>query len=461
MKKAFKFNHRQFYATAVFLSMSMFFGCQVDETELETEQDDISLKSSYVVPSSGELPYGAKYEIALPMVLDPEFSTKQDYWNSLDEKVLIVYAHGMVNPGGDPEIPNDFIGDYTIEQFVTGNGYAYATTSYRENGLVVLDAIEDIKNLKDTIDKYFVSNDLDLPDYVLIGGVSEGGLIESLSIEAYPDLFNGAISICGPIGNFYKQLLYNGNFHVLFNYFFADKLPDYDFGDPEGVGDEIREKWEDDTYNEYGYNAIQQEIVNMLMQEENYTKALELIACANVTADISDPKAVAGAIIDLLRFNIMLTNNVNDKLDGIVFNNRFKWYTGSSNDFLLNRTVQRIQGDISASDLKELGYETTGNISIPVVTMQTLDHVCPVFHNPLYRLKVMLQGNSLLYNGFTVNNYGHVTIDETHITAALAIVLTKCRAINAFDTSTSTMKIPDLELFKEILQEQSIDVITP
>ena len=57
-----------------------------------------------------------------------------DDWNG----TLVVYAHGYVEPSAPVALPDDDVGGVSISDAVTGFGYAYATTSYRDNGLVVL-----------------------------------------------------------------------------------------------------------------------------------------------------------------------------------------------------------------------------------------------------------------------------------------------------------------------------------
>ena len=56
-------------------------------------------------------------------------------------------------------------------------------------------------------------------------GASEGGIVTALMAERHPELLTGALSACGPIGDFKKQTEYLGDFRVLFDYFFPNVLP--------------------------------------------------------------------------------------------------------------------------------------------------------------------------------------------------------------------------------------------
>ena len=48
---------------------------------------------------------------------------------------LVVYAHGYVSSDEPLALPDDQVDGRSVAELVTGVGYAYATTSYRANGL--------------------------------------------------------------------------------------------------------------------------------------------------------------------------------------------------------------------------------------------------------------------------------------------------------------------------------------
>jgi len=432
----------------IFLAFTM--SCQKDEMLWDSVADaeyKSLLKSTEIEPGKYIGDYNScEWLIALPDVSD---------WNALDYRYMIFYAHGMVDPFPyeEIEIPNDLIGNRSVEDIIVDNNMGYATTSYRDNGLIVLDAVEDIKELVNIAELFFDDHpEYNPPDMIFLGGPSEGGLVSIKTIEAYPHLFDGAISIGGPIGDFWNQLQYMGDFHVLFNYFFGNDLASLgiDIGNPEdGVNEAIMNAWK--------YGNLQEIILGVL--KNSPSKVTQLIKCARVTVDITDEVAVGTVILELLRFNIMLTNDIRDRMNGVPFDNTRKWYWGSYNDWRLNRSVQRIRADyIARFNVRK--YETSGEINIPVVTIHTTgDHVVPFWHNPKYRYKVFIKGNSLLHTGIPVDNYGHCTIDESHIMAALYIIISKARLINYFRLRADVFESPQqMENFKDILKEYSIEV---
>ncbi|HEY6948811.1 MAG TPA: hypothetical protein VI297_08345, partial [Gemmatimonadales bacterium] len=64
---------------------------------------------------------------------------------------LVVYAHGYVAADAPLAIPDDQIEGQSVVQVVNGLGYGYATTSYRANGLVADEAVEDVSQLVDEV----------------------------------------------------------------------------------------------------------------------------------------------------------------------------------------------------------------------------------------------------------------------------------------------------------------------
>src|SRR3954465_1086526 len=156
--------------------------------------------------TDGSLQTGALYRVCFPAT-----------WNG----DLVLYAHGYVAPGGDLALPDDQIGGQSASAIVTELGYAFASTSYRSNGLVAADAVDDLVELVDTIEHRYRPD----PVRTAIVGFSEGGLVAALAAERHPDRFDGVLAACGPIGDFRAQLDYIGDFRVVFDYLFPGVLP--------------------------------------------------------------------------------------------------------------------------------------------------------------------------------------------------------------------------------------------
>ena len=120
-------------------------------------------------------------------------------WN----QKLIIYAHGYVAPNE----PLMDLGTDTNALALASNlnlqGYAFAATSYRQNGLAVQEGIEDIIDLAAIFEQQ-----KEAPDKVYLLGFSQGGLISALALEQQPELFDGGWALCGPYGDFIEQSNY-------------------------------------------------------------------------------------------------------------------------------------------------------------------------------------------------------------------------------------------------------------
>src|SRR4029079_15805131 len=97
----------------------------------------------------------------------------------------------------------------------------FATTSYRRNGLAILEGVDDVRELMAAFPG--VAGAVPSRSYLI--GFSEAALISTLLAERSPTLFSGVIAACGPIGDFRKQIDYFGDFRVLFGYIYPRQIP--------------------------------------------------------------------------------------------------------------------------------------------------------------------------------------------------------------------------------------------
>jgi len=172
-------------------------------------------------------PDGTQASGAIYRICMPSFTP----WNG----DLIVYAHGYMAPNQPVHIPEDQLklqDGTSVPNIATLLGYAFATTSYSVNGLAVQPALVDLVDLV----RIFKAGHTGLK-HVLLVGVSEGGLITTLAVEKYPNVFHGGLAGCGPIGDFQSQGNYLGDFRVIFDYFFPGLMPGTAISIPEAALD--------------------------------------------------------------------------------------------------------------------------------------------------------------------------------------------------------------------------------
>jgi pimeloyl-ACP methyl ester carboxylesterase len=303
---------------------------------------------------NGVLPSGAKSKICVPI----------SGWNG----DLVVYAHGYVAFNQPLDFQNLTFGGVDLPTAIQLQGYAFATTSYRQNGLAVLEGADDIREL------IAAFNAEQTAQHTYLIGVSEGALVATLLAEQSPELISGALAACGPIGSFKLQIDYFGDFRVLFDYFFPGVLP----ASPISIPNEVIDNWES-TYAPAIVDAL----------TTNPISATQLISTTHAPLDPVDPaRSIISTTLDVLWYNVFATNDAVAKLGGNPYGNVARVYTGSADDLRLNAQVQRFSASPTAlAALAE--YETSGHLRIPLVTMHTFgDDVIPFWHEVLYREKV-------------------------------------------------------------------------
>src|SRR6266581_4657618 len=108
----------------------------------------------------------------------------------------------------------------SVPGIINALGFAFATTSYSTNGLAVVQGIDDVVDLV-----HIFATTHGAAHRVYLVGPSEGGIVTALAVEKHPDVFAGGLAACGPIGDFRQQINYDGDFRVVFDYFFPGVIP--------------------------------------------------------------------------------------------------------------------------------------------------------------------------------------------------------------------------------------------
>jgi hypothetical protein len=319
---------------------------------------------------------GAAYRICMP----------DGKWNGN----LVIFAHGYVSttePLGIPEDQLSLPDGTSLPTLITSLGYAFAVSGYSVNGLAVLQGISDSADLVTVF-----TTTIGQPQKVLIVGPSEGGLVTALSVERYPNIYDGGLAACGPIGDFPTEINYLGNFRIVFDYFFPHVLP----GSPVSVPTEVMTDW-----NTVYIPAIEAAV------NANPAATAQLLKVTGAAVG-SDPATTLETIENVLWYCVFSTNDAEAKLGGQPFDNSHKIYTGSSNDLLLNLLVPRFTADPAAVAAMKDNYNTTGLLTRPLVTMHTVgDPIIPYWHETLYTLKTLSTSSAALRTNFPIQAYGH------------------------------------------------------
>jgi pimeloyl-ACP methyl ester carboxylesterase len=334
--------------------------------------------------ADGTLEGGALYRVCFPAS-----------WNG----DLVVYAHGYVRPDLPVALPDDVIGGLPVSAAVNALGYAFATTSYRANGLVADVAVEDLVELDETVRARYRPD----PSRTFVVGVSEGGLVAVLALEREPDLYAGGIAACGPIGDFSLQVDYFGDFRAVFDWFFPGVLP----GSPILSPAELQQNWD----------AVYVPAVTAALLDDP-AAAGELLAVTGAPVDAADPATIGETVVGILWYTVYSTTDAQTRLGGQPYDNTTRVYQGSSDDAALNAGIGRFTAD-PAARAALARFETTGQVGAPVVTLHTTgDPIVPVTHQGLYATKVADAGAGALLDEDAVDRYGHCTFQQAEIVSA-------------------------------------------
>lgn len=126
---------------------------------------------------------GAGYRIEVP-----------DNWNGS----LVIWAHGFreFSPT-NAEYLELTVDNHPLRNLLIPLGYAWAASSYSRNDYDVSTGVQDSHALT----KRF-NGIVGKPDRVYFTGASMGGHITAVAIEQYPNSYDGALPICGVLGDF-------------------------------------------------------------------------------------------------------------------------------------------------------------------------------------------------------------------------------------------------------------------
>ena len=155
--------------------------------------------------------------------------------------------------------------------------------------------------------------------------------------------------------------------------------------------------------------------------------ARQLFNVTNAARDATNlvPSWVETSLADL-GYSIFETPDLIAKAGGNPYGNLFTWYSGSSNDWRLNRGVERVRADPDARDYMRDYYQTTGNLKVPLVTLHNLqDPDVPFMNELIYFTLVALRGRLGNLVAIPIPGYGHCNFTYNQVLTGLSLLLLK------------------------------------
>jgi pimeloyl-ACP methyl ester carboxylesterase len=354
---------------------------------------------------------------------------------------MVVFAHGYVAPNLPLQIPQDqlSIGGVYLPATFNQLGFGFAASSYSKNGLAITQGLADTADLVQNVIKPQYT-----PQRVYLIGASEGGLVTTQSAEQFPSLYNAAGAACGPIGSFQQQINYLGDFRVLFDYFFPGVLP----SSPVNIPTEVMTDWN---------TVYVPKITAALAANPSAAAQLLKVSGAAVT---SDPTTVPETVLAVLWYNVFATNDAVATLGGQPYDNHNRIYLGSSNDLLLNLTVERFTASPTATAAIATHYETTGRLLMPTVTLHTtLDPVIPYWQETLYTPKNILAGAAFERTNIPISAYGHCAFTGAEVLAAFATMVLRDTGQNLSSSILSLLPAEQKAVFNNAVESDGVHPI--
>lgn len=307
-------------------------------------------------------------------------------WN----KGLVLYAHGYTIAGTSPPAMDSPRMKEIIDVFVS-RGFAFAASSYSRQGWAVKEAIDDTEALR----RYFVSKHGAVSE-TYITGHSMGGHITMATIEKYPDAYQGAMPLCGPLGAA-VDFLSNGLF---------DMLVTFEALFPGTVG------------SPYERTADSAARIKAAI-DANPERAARFATRFGRT-----PAQVAAA----LPFFHIIAAELKLHAGGEPFDNRNRIYSGFGDDAAVNRAVKRYTALPAARNYLRQFATPTGRIADPMLTLHTTSD--PLVLGPdvtAYEVPAAIAGNADRFVARFVDANGHCSFTPAQTGAAFDALLSWAR----------------------------------
>ena len=155
----------------------------------------------------GETGPGSLYALYIP-----------ENWNG----EAIYYVHGIRPPVPYASISlNDQDNFFEVRDALGGLGYAFAYSSFSENGLAVKDGAQRTHQLRGLLTSELHQQ----PKRNYLVGYSLGALVALDLAERFPREYDGALTMCGMVGGTPRELQYVGDVRALFDAYYPGVLP--------------------------------------------------------------------------------------------------------------------------------------------------------------------------------------------------------------------------------------------
>jgi len=320
---------------------------------------------------------------------------------------LVVWAHGYRGDGLELTVDNPLHREWLI-----ASGYAWAASSYSKNAYDVAQGAKDTHALT----KFF-NGFAGKPNRTYITGVSMGGHITAVVIEQWPNAYDGAMPMCGVLGD-YKLFDFFQDFNLV-----AQALAGVDAQYPPA----------DDYLTitvPYVKSMLEWELVPGSFPFTLNTQGEELKAVTKLRSGGERPTFDQGFLFwngvvpDDFLFGLGTGTEPLTNVKGLPIDNADVVYQFDTDpaltpdEQLLNETVLRLTPDPQSRHPNGLANVpvVSGDITIPVLTLHTIgDLFVPFSMEQIYAQRVAENGASHLLVQRAIRDVGHCTFTGEEI----------------------------------------------
>jgi len=267
-------------------------------------------------------------------------------------------------------------------------GYAVAQSTYAQTGWAVEQAYADTEKLR----QHFVAK-YAKPQRNFVMGMSMGGTLSALTIESRPEIYAGALSLCGAIGP--SDVMFQRDFalRAAFDYYFPDLL---------GPLVPVPADYVPDA-------RIEAKIAGAFA---NKPEALQALLRWYAVADRRN-------LVSVIAFNTFEVKEMQQRTRGNPFDNAELIYVGSGDDAALNDGVKRYRGDAQAREYVAKWYTPSGKLTRPFIELHdTGDPLVPASDPFEYAMAAQRAGHGDNFVQKYVNREGHCVFTPAEIAQA-------------------------------------------
>ena len=322
--------------------------------------------ASAAVHATGTL-QGASWRIDIPA-----------HWNHR----LVVFFHGTTDA---PVVfsPKDAVSPM-FDPILAG-GYAVAQSGYSEGGWAIESGSRDTERLR----RYFAAR-YGTPRQTLLMGMSMGGALIARAMEKQPDVYAGALSLCGAVQPS-DALLERG---------FALRAA-FDFYFPGLLGPLVPVPRD--------YRPDSKTVAKIQAALDASPEARRALLRWYGAADAKNLAAIIASVTDD-------TRNLQQRLHGNPFDNADLIYVGSGDDYALNDGVRRYTADPRAAAWLSRWYTPDGRLLHPLLELHDVrDPLVPANGVYQYALIVERAGHAANFVQQYVDHEGHCVFTPQQI----------------------------------------------